>query len=96
MNRTQLRILLPIVLLTAVLAFVLALSPLLTSHAAPGAQAPAHAALSSAGGHQGATPTPAQEDLSQPGSTDGIMMMSFAIVLIVLLPLLLHRNLWKK
>jgi len=96
MNRTQLRILLPILLLTTVLAFVLALSPLATGHAASGADAAVLSAPGAATGHQEATPTPTPADLSQPGSTDGIQMMSFAIVLIILVPLLLQRRIWKK
>jgi hypothetical protein len=41
------------------------------------------------------TPTPEEVDLSVPGSTDGIMWMGVAIAVIVLLPLLTHRTLWR-
>jgi hypothetical protein len=41
------------------------------------------------------TPTPGEADLSVPGSTDGIMWMGVAIAAIVLLPLLMHRSLWR-
>jgi hypothetical protein len=46
----------------------------------------------------GATPTvtPTAVDKSQPGSTDGLMLMSFAIVLIVVIPILLQRALYKQ
>ena len=42
------------------------------------------------------TPTPTAEAVSHPGSTDGIMIMSIVIVVIVLLPLIFRRSLWKK
>ncbi|MBC7876057.1 MAG: hypothetical protein H7Y59_02710 [Anaerolineales bacterium] len=38
------------------------------------------------------TPTPAQEDLSEIGSTDGILIMGIVIVLIVTLPLLFYKK----
>ena len=41
------------------------------------------------------TPTPEAIDRSVPGSTDGIMWMGVAIAAIVLLPLLMHRSLWR-
>jgi hypothetical protein len=44
---------------------------------------------------QEVTPTPGEEDLSVPGSTNGIMWMGVAIAAIVLLPLLTHRRLWR-
>src|SRR5262245_45655999 len=40
-----------------------------------------------------ATPQP-QEDKSEIGSTDGITLMSFAIVAIILIPILLQRKRW--
>ena len=44
--------------------------------------------------HQGATPTPGAAPRSDAGSTDGIMWMGVAIVVIVLLPVLTRRSLW--
>ena len=40
-----------------------------------------------------ATPQP-QEDKSEIGSTDGITLMSFAIVAIIIIPILLQRKRW--
>jgi len=43
------------------------------------------------------TATPeAQEDRSQIGSTDGITLMSFAIVTIIIIPILLQRKSWSQ
>ena len=42
-----------------------------------------------------ATPTPQpQEDRSEIGSTDGIMVMSFIIVAIIIIPIILKRKSW--
>ncbi len=41
---------------------------------------------------QQATPTPENGDASEIGSTDGILVMGFVIVLIVTLPLLFHKR----
>jgi len=38
------------------------------------------------------TPTQSGEDLSEVGSTDGIVVMGFVLVAIVTLPLLFHRK----
>ena len=38
--------------------------------------------------------TPQPDDLSEVGSTDGIMVMGFLIALIILIPILLQRRLW--
>jgi len=40
------------------------------------------------------TPTPAQADRSEVGSTDDIVVMGFVIVAIVLLPILIRRKAW--
>ena len=40
------------------------------------------------------TATPEPTDLSEVGSTDGIAVMGFMIVVIVVLPILLRRNAW--
>ncbi len=42
------------------------------------------------------TPTPTPEGISHPGSTDGIMLMGVVIVIIILLPIVFHRNTWTK
>jgi hypothetical protein len=43
------------------------------------------------------TATPeAQDDRSQIGSTDGITLMSFAIVAIIIIPILLQRKSWSQ
>jgi hypothetical protein len=88
MNRALVRILLPILIVATVLAFTLALSPLTTGSAAERQQLPPHA--------QAPTPTPDGQAASQPGSTDGLVIMGFAIALIVVLPILVQRSLWKK
>lgn len=41
-----------------------------------------------------ATVTPTPQDVSIPGSTDGIVLMGVIIVLIVLIPILLRRKSW--
>ena len=51
--------------------------------------------LEAAALHQAVTPTPAAGPVSKVGSTDGIMLMGMIIVIIILLPILLHRNVWK-
>jgi hypothetical protein len=38
------------------------------------------------------TPTQSGEDLSEVGSTDGIVVMGFVLVGVVILPLLFHRK----
>ena len=38
------------------------------------------------------TPTPAAEGVSEIGSTDGIFIMGVVIILIVITPVLFHRN----
>ena len=45
---------------------------------------------------QAGTPTPAESDGSRAGSTDGIMWMGIAIVLIVILPVILNKRTWTK
>ncbi len=88
MNKALLRILLPILLMAALLAFALALSPSATTSAGPALDRPAHA--------QAPTPTPEPQDASQPGSTGGLVIMSLAIVAIILLPVLVQRSFWTK
>jgi hypothetical protein len=40
------------------------------------------------------TSTPQPKDLSEIGSTDGIVIMGFLIVLIVIIPILVRRKAW--
>ena len=40
------------------------------------------------------TSTPKPKDLSEIGSTDGIVFMGILIVLIIVIPILLHRKSW--
>jgi len=40
------------------------------------------------------TSTPQPKDLSEIGSTDGIVIMGFLIALIVIVPILLRRKAW--
>lgn len=40
------------------------------------------------------TSTPQPNDLSEIGSTDGIIIMGFLIVLIIIVPILLRRKAW--
>jgi hypothetical protein len=51
-----------------------------------------HAAASAA--LQETTPTPTQTPASEAGSTDGIMWMGVAIIVIILLPILTRRATW--
>jgi len=40
------------------------------------------------------TTTPPPQDLSEIGSTDGIIVMGFVIALIIIIPILLQRKSW--
>ncbi len=42
----------------------------------------------------GPTKTPQPKDLSEIGSTDGIVVMGFVIALIIIVPILLQRKSW--
>jgi len=44
---------------------------------------------------QQTTPTPQAQDNSEIGSTDGIVLMSGIIVLIVFIPILINRKIWR-
>jgi hypothetical protein len=52
--------------------------------------------LGSAAIFQQATPTHPVEDKSVPGTTDGIVIMGFLIVVIVIAPILIKRKTWLK
>ena len=41
-----------------------------------------------------ATATPQANDLSEIGSTNGIIVMGFLIALIIILPIIIHRKSW--
>ncbi|HEX8991535.1 MAG TPA: hypothetical protein VF784_07630 [Anaerolineales bacterium] len=102
MNRALPRILFPLVMLAMILAFILALVPSGTgsAHTKPtstprsSALVPGASRLSLSA--EAGTPTPTAQAASQPGSTTGIVIMSFTIALIILLPILLQRSLWTR
>lgn len=99
MDKTTLRVLSLIVVLATIVAFLLAASASISVSAYEGPKATASAARPSStarGPSNTATPTPAAVDRSQPGSTDGLALMSFIIALIIIIPLLLQRALWGK
>ena len=102
MNKALFQILCLVLMMTSGLAFTLAISPATTgaAQAEVGAAATPAARVAlpapASGGHQQLTPTPTPEAVSHPGSTDGIMVMSIAIVVIILVPILLQRSMWKK
>ena len=89
MNKRLLRTLYPVLMVTTgiVLALVSAAS---SSYLHAAFSLPAASVV------QVITPTPTTEAVSHPGSTDGIMIMSIVIVVIVLLPLVFRRSLWTK
>jgi hypothetical protein len=101
MDKAILRVLFPLLILATILAFTLALSPSSSGYAHPSArstpsagahvQPPRHNSVGAAA----PTPTPTGARPSQPGSTDGIVIMGFAIVVIIILPILIQRSLWK-
>lgn len=83
------RLLRPII--TVALGLVLALfSAALSYSASPSTPA----SPGSADSFLQATITPQPEDLSEVGSTDGILVMGFVIALIIIIPILLRRTSW--
>lgn len=100
MNNALLRFLFPVLILAAGVAFTLALSPsaVQPGHPSPAADSnPAALAAPTKPPTKAAhapTPTPTPEPVSQPGSTDGIVIMSFAIAVIIVTPILLQHRLW--
>ncbi len=102
MDKGLLRVMFPLLILATVLAFVLSLSPSASAYAHAAAEPkPTLSILARSSAHPAAnTPTPTATpmggDKSQPGSTDGLVVMSFAIVFIIILPILLQRSLWRK
>ena len=99
MDKALLRVLLPLLILATILAFALALSPSSSGYAHNAVGATPNPDIRPTGNHHAAgvtpTPTPTGEARSQPGSTDGLVIMSFALVVIIVLPILLQRALWK-
>ena len=80
----------PIIMIGFSLVFAL-LSVGLTYTVQPGG----HGNLSAAAFFfQETTPTPTQVDRSEIGSTDGIAVMGFVLVAIVILPIVLRKKAW--
>lgn len=75
-------------------ALALVVVALTLSTSAIGAGFPSTSRAFAAAPHQNATPTPEAAPTSEAGSTDRIVWMGFAIVLIVLLPVVTRRSLW--
>ncbi len=102
MNKALLRILCPVLMLASGLAFAFAFSPATAGQAhvynaaTRNSELRIGSNLRAAAFYQAATPTPTPGDLSEPGSTDGIVLLSFVIAAIILVPLLLQKNMWKK
>jgi hypothetical protein len=99
MEKVLLRVLVPLLILASILAFALALSPSASGQARSSEGAAPNATIRSGPSHRASgstpTPTPAEQDKSRPGSTDGLVVMSFAIVLIIIIPVLIQRALWR-
>ena len=74
-----------------VLSLAIALASAALTHNIPSAE---YGRLSAAAFFLQTTPTPEQVDRSEVGSTDGIAVMGFVIVAIVVLPILLRRKAW--
>lgn len=74
------------------IALLLALTSaaLIAYPAAPAMQG----SLAAAGFFLQPTKTPQPKDLSEIGSTDGIVIMGFVIALIIIIPILLRRKVW--
>jgi hypothetical protein len=102
MNKALAQILFLVLMLASSLAFTLAFAPADAVSAHPSNGHRDHVAVVLASTRQPPTPrptvtaTPTPEPVSQPGSTDGLVIMSVAIVVIIALPILLQRGLWVK
>jgi hypothetical protein len=88
MHKRRTRVLFPIVFVCLVAALALA-----NSATSPGFLRTSRAIA--AAPHQGATPTPEVAGHSVPGSTDALLWTTMAIVVIVLLPVVTRRSLWR-
>lgn len=99
MDSTSFRKSSALLLVAGILVSLLALSSTASASELDPAAATPRATLraTATGRAAGATPTATAVivDKSQPGSTDGLMLMSFAIVLIVVIPILVQRALYK-
>ncbi|HET6594805.1 MAG TPA: hypothetical protein VFG81_04235 [Anaerolineales bacterium] len=78
-------------LLTVALGLLLALLSAALTYSTPPAM---DGTFSAAALYVQATSTPRQKNLSEIGSTDGIVVMGFVIALIVVVPILLRRKFW--
>jgi hypothetical protein len=99
MDKAALRVLSSLLILATILAFLLVLRPsaFASAHQAPKATPSALHPISTARpAVTSPTPTPTPVDQSEPGSTDGLVLMSFAIAVIIVIPILLQRGLWGK
>lgn len=95
MDKTRVRSLSLFVILAIILTFFIAFTP----SASSSAHQPRVATPSPVPGTPSArvaTPAPTAVDRTVPGSTDGIVIMSTAIALIIVLPILLQKGLWGK
>ncbi len=92
------RIIASFTILATMLALLLVLAPPETALAhQPHAATPTVRLVSTSRASVGAaTPTPTAANRSVPGSTDGLVIMSFVIALIIVIPILLQRSLWGK
>jgi hypothetical protein len=88
MNKKQLQILLP--------ALMIGIGLLLALTASSFAPFPDHGLIHAATANLTPTPTASAEATSQAGSTDWITLMGVIIVLIVVLPVLFRRSTWIK
>lgn len=78
-------------IITVGLSLVLALFSAALTYSAPPAMS---GNFTAAGMFLQPTATPTPQDLSEIGSTDGIVAMGFLIALIIIIPILLRRKAW--
>ncbi len=99
MNKDSTSVFLPMLLAAIMLALLLSFASSTSSlarqphaatpspvHTTPGARATASVTA----------PAPTPADRTVPGSTNGIVIMSFVIAFIIVLPILLQKSLWGK
>ena len=79
-------------IITIILGFVLALFSAALTYSAPPALEGAFGGASAF--FMQSTLTPSPQDLSEIGSTDGIVFMGFLIALIIVIPILIQRKSW--
>jgi hypothetical protein len=78
-------------IVTIGLAFVLALFSAALTYSTPPAM---QGDFGAAAFFMQSTSTPPPQDLSEIGSTDGIVVMGFVIALIIVIPILIRRKEW--